>query len=224
MKTKFAFVELSGADASTASVAELADLQPVQTCKNIAQLNDCATANVTKQKYKSAAELSAAAELGSFAVIYGQTAGDELIECCKQLKQSGTWPIVATDAINSPDDLLELCSKLETDLVQMMTAAAVLILVKSERSFIYPYEKSDCTASICLLFDGGTQALAIERLHDPHAGKLAFPGGFLRVFLEPLKTAPTANYKKNADSSFCQVSLRWSIYAVRPIAIHARTL
>jgi ADP-ribose pyrophosphatase YjhB (NUDIX family) len=187
MKPQFTFVELSGPEASAAPMEKLADLQPIRACKNIAQLDDCAAPNVTKRKFKNVAELAEATELGNFVVIYGQTRESELIDCCKRLKQSGAWPIIATDAINSPDDLLSIGSKLETDLVQMMTSAAVLILVKSERSFIYPYEKSDCTASICLLFDGGLEALAIERLHDPHAGKLAFPGGFLRVFLETIE-------------------------------------
>ncbi|MBX9687401.1 MAG: NUDIX domain-containing protein [Candidatus Obscuribacterales bacterium] len=122
-----------------------------------------------------------------YAILCGKCSEAELLLRVEQLLESRVWPIVAIDAFEDPGSLAAAFSKLEMDLVQLSKTAAIAVLLKNGRSFIYPYPKSDCTASICLLFDGGQNTLVIERLHYPFAGSNAFPGGFLRVHIETME-------------------------------------
>lgn len=122
-----------------------------------------------------------------FAVLYGSTTGADLMALCKKLKEAEVWPIVAMDAISSSECLESTFSTLEVELVQLAKAAGAAACIMSECNFVYPFEKASCTATVCLLFDGGTQALVIERLHDPEKGKRAFPGGFMRTFVEDME-------------------------------------
>jgi 8-oxo-dGTP diphosphatase len=133
-----------------------------------------------------------------FAVLYGSCSGAELIERCREVMKAQVFPVVVFDALSSTESLAGTLSRLEENLVQFTTTVGIIGCIKSGRTFIYPFAKSDCTASVCLLFDGGTQALVIERLHEPEKGKNAFPGGFLRVFLE---TVEECAYRELAEES-----------------------
>jgi ADP-ribose pyrophosphatase YjhB (NUDIX family) len=125
----------------------------------------------------------------SIAVLCGKTSEIELQKRCEEVLEAHAWPVVLVDAFENAHDLKTAFSNLEAKYIQLARTGGLIALMKSGRNFVYAYEKSDCTATVCLLFDGGTQALVIERLHEPYAGRSAFPGGFLRVQLETLEDA-----------------------------------
>lgn len=123
----------------------------------------------------------------SVAVLCGNASEEHLLECCQQALSVSAWPLVLMDSFRNRDSLESAFSKIESKYIQLIRIGALFALMKSGRNFLYAYEKSDCTATVCLLFDEGTQVLVIERLHDPFAGRNALPGGFLRVQLESLE-------------------------------------
>jgi len=176
MKLKYALVELG----NTCNAGE------PDVASRVASLNALACGGCARYKLAPEAVLPDLNDC-MFAVLYGNCSGAELTERCLALSQAQVWPIVVRDAIFSCQSLADTFSKLDENLVQLATTTGIVASITSGRSFIYPFAKSDCTASVCLLFDGGTQALVIERLHDPEKGKNAFPGGFLRVFLETVE-------------------------------------
>ncbi len=55
--------------------------------------------------------------------------------------------------------------------------------------FVYKYPKSDSTATVVLLLDGGVNTIVVKRGRGPFTGWLAFPGGFLNVGTENLRQA-----------------------------------
>ena len=134
----------------------------------------------------------------TFAVLYGAISGETLIAKCNELKNMQVWPVVAYDAIYPCKTLAGALCRLDEDLVQIVTTAGIAACVESGRQFIYPFSRPDCTATICLLFDGGTQALVVKRLHNPEKGKNAFPGGFMRAYLETMEECA---YRELAEES-----------------------
>lgn len=178
MKAKFSFLELvSGSQRSCAEAeANLKALQESFSPENCFKIADADSLNPVLQE-------------SHFAVIAGSASRQRLRELCKQLVAMKVWPLVMVDAIFNADELKEEFGRLENDLFQLARTPAVIGSVKSGRYHIYPYAKPDCTATVCLLFDSGTQALVIERLHYPFAGREAFPGGFIRVMIESMEDA-----------------------------------
>lgn len=55
--------------------------------------------------------------------------------------------------------------------------------------YVYNYPKADATATVVLLFDGGTKTIVIKRKKNPFQGQWALPGGFLEVGRETLRQA-----------------------------------
>jgi 8-oxo-dGTP diphosphatase len=75
----------------------------------------------------------------------------------------------------------------------------IIKLVRIFGLFAYRYTKANNTATVVLLFDGGTKALVIERLHDPYKGKLCFPGGFLNADQEDIPTCAERELKEETS-------------------------
>ncbi len=180
METQFCFLNLE-------SDTALADLNP-HVEENLRALRG----TVPKHKqFKILPGEALPAELSSehFAVLAGSCTPERLREICVALVERKVWPLVMVDAFYNAGDLLAEFNKLESDLFQLARTPAVVGSIRSGRYHIYPYAKPDCTSTVCLLFDSGTQALVIERLHYPFAGREAFPGGFLRVMVESMEDA-----------------------------------
>ena len=185
MKASFALLALIDSAADTGSSQADAEVD-----KHIFALK--AAAEVMGSEIVNYGEAGTLPELifsKNFVIICGSCSPERLFEHCKTLKDSSVWPIVAVDAFTNGHNLHQTFSELEARLVQLSKTPAIIGSLRSGSSFIYPYAKADCTASVCLLFDNASQALVIERLHEPFQGKDAFPGGFLRVMLETMEDA-----------------------------------
>lgn len=182
MKSSFALLALNDLDSAPASETDMTADQNIFALKAASEVVAAEIINLSHNLPLPELLFSR-----NFVALCGSCSPERLFEYCKTLKDSGVWPIVAVDAFTQSRLLSQTFSELEARLVQLSKTAAIIGSLRNGCSFIYPYAKPDCTSSVCLLFDNATQALVIERLHEPFQGRDAFPGGFLRVLLETME-------------------------------------
>lgn len=83
--------------------------------------------------------------------------------------------------------------------MRKIIAKLVHALARVAGLFVYKYPKADATSTVVVLFDDGTTTLVIERGHEPFAGQLAFPGGFLNIGTENLRRAAKRELKEETS-------------------------
>lgn len=189
MPFEFVLIELNNAIAAEQHLLNIGNISAVREAFEQGATHKSGKHKVHSTIYKSGENSALPDILGNHSVVVlcGTASEEQLLKCCQQILSASAWPVVLVDAFANAETLKGAFSKLESRYIQLARTGGLIALMKSGRNFLYAYEKSDCTATVCLLFDEGTQALVIERLHDPYAGRNAFPGGFLRVQLETLE-------------------------------------
>lgn len=139
-------------------------------------------------------------------IFAGAWSGESLASECRRARQEGSHAVVAVDAIEG--DSAAAFLELHNDEFQLLPAAAVALLIKREKRFIYPFPKADSTTTTCVLFDGGKQVLVIKRKHNPYKGCDSLPGGFLNVQLEDLPSCAARELKEECGIDISPSDLR----------------